>query len=141
MGIHWEGINEGGDAILLTGDSDGDVTRGYAIEGGRTPDFFNSLRIQRGNELIPVRAHRRADLKDGDIVIQKTAGGCGVGDPFTRDTDRVLADVRNGFVSIEKARRDYGVVIDPITLALDVAATDHLRKEGAQVASQPALPA
>lgn len=135
MGIHWEGINEGGDAILLTGDSDGDVTRGYAIEGGKTPDFFNSLRIQRGNELIPVRAHRRADLKEGDIVIQKTAGGCGVGDPFTRDTDRVIADVRNGFVSVEKACRDYGVVLDSRTFALDAAATEQLRAEHARMES------
>ncbi|MGE5146194.1 MAG: hydantoinase B/oxoprolinase family protein [Candidatus Eiseniibacteriota bacterium] len=127
LGIHWEGVNEGGKAILLTGDSDGDVTRGYAIDGGKAPDFFNSLRIKRGNEQITVRAHRQADLLDDDVVVQKTAGGCGVGDPYTRDVDAVLNDVRNGYVSIEGARRDYGVAIDPKTMAVDTAKTERLR--------------
>lgn len=127
MGIHWEGVNEGGSAILLTGDSDGDITRGYAIEGGRTPSFFNSLRIERGEETLVVRAHRKADLRDGDLVIQKTAGGCGVGDPFSRDPELVLADVRNGYVSIEGAARDYGVAIEAATLSIDGARTSELR--------------
>jgi N-methylhydantoinase B len=29
--------------------------------------------------------------------------------------EKVLRDVREGFVSIEKATEDYGVVIDPLT--------------------------
>jgi N-methylhydantoinase B len=132
LGIHWEGVNEGGAAILLTGDSDGDVTRGYAIEGGKTPDFFNTLRIKRESETLVVRAHRRADLKDQDLVIQKTAGGCGVGDPFTRDPDMVLEDVRNGYVSIEGAARDYGIVIDPARLVIDTEATRLLREAGTE---------
>lgn len=133
LGIHWEGVNEGGEAILLTGDSDGDITRGYGIEGGRAPNFFNSLRIKRGNEAFQVRAHRRADLKDQDVVIQKTAGGCGVGDPFTRDPEAVLADVRQGYVSIEGAAADYGVAIDPRTLTVDVARTEQIRGTGARI--------
>ena len=119
MGMHWEGVNEGGKAILLTGDSDGDATRGYAIEGGQTPDFFNSLTIHRGDEAFRVRAHRQAEVVDGDIVIQKTAGGCGVGHPYTRAPEEVLRDVRNEFVSIAGAMKDYGVVIDPNTLTID----------------------
>jgi N-methylhydantoinase B len=35
----------------------------------------------------------------------------------------VLADVRQGYVSIEGAERDYGIVIDPATLEVDPAAT------------------
>jgi N-methylhydantoinase B len=38
-------------------------------------------------------------------------GGGGYGDPFTRDPAAVLDDVLNGYVSIEAAERDYGVVI------------------------------
>jgi N-methylhydantoinase B len=38
-------------------------------------------------------------------------GGGGYGDPFTRDPQRVLDDVVNGYVSIEAAQREYGVVI------------------------------
>jgi N-methylhydantoinase B len=36
-----------------------------------------------------------------------------------RPLEKVLKDVRNGFVSIEKAKEDYGVMIDPRTLAVD----------------------
>jgi N-methylhydantoinase B len=39
----------------------------------------------------------------------------------------VEADVVNGYVSIEKAREDYGVVIDPATLRVDVAETEKIR--------------
>jgi N-methylhydantoinase B len=127
LGIHWEGINEGGDALLLTGDSDGDVTRGYGIDGGKAPDFFNSLRIERDGQTMVVRAHRKADLKDRDLVIQKTAGGCGVGDPFTRDPEAVLEDVRCGYVSVGGAARDYGVMINPASNAIDEETTKRLR--------------
>jgi hypothetical protein len=35
----------------------------------------------------------------------------------------------NGYVSIERARDDYGVVIDPATLKVDVTATRRLREK------------
>jgi len=38
-------------------------------------------------------------------------GGGGYGDPHTRAPERVLDDVVNGYVSIEGAARDYGVVV------------------------------
>ena len=47
----------------------------------------------------------------GDTLTIMMPGGGGYGDPFERDTDRVLADVDQGFVSREGAERDYGVVI------------------------------
>ncbi len=39
-------------------------------------------------------------------------GGGGYGDPFARDPQRVLDDVVNGYVSIEAAASDYGVVLN-----------------------------
>jgi N-methylhydantoinase B len=38
-------------------------------------------------------------------------GGAGYGDPLQRPVDAVLADVVSGYVSLESAERDYGVVI------------------------------
>jgi N-methylhydantoinase B len=38
-------------------------------------------------------------------------GGGGYGDPFTRDPAKVVEDVVNGYVSLEAAARDYGVVV------------------------------
>ena len=47
----------------------------------------------------------------GDVIRITSAGAGGWGSPLDRDTDRVLADVRRGFVSVAKAQEDYGVVI------------------------------
>jgi N-methylhydantoinase B len=38
-------------------------------------------------------------------------GGGGYGNAFERDPHRVLEDVVNGFVSLDAAEREYGVVI------------------------------
>jgi len=63
----------------------------------------------------------------GDVIEFDSAGGGGYGDPLLRDPQAVEADVVNGYVSIEKAREDYGVVIDPTTLKVDLEETDKVR--------------
>ncbi len=63
----------------------------------------------------------------GDVIQFDSAGGGGYGDALQRDPQAVEADVVNGYVSIEKAREDYGVVIDPATLKVDTAETDKIR--------------
>ena len=44
-----------------------------------------------------------------------------------RDAETVLRDVVNGVVSIKAARRDYGICIDPATMAIVVKQTRILR--------------
>jgi N-methylhydantoinase B len=51
-------------------------------------------------------------LRRGDVLRLCTPGGGGWGHPFARPLARVRRDVLGGFVSIESAREDYGVVID-----------------------------
>ena len=55
------------------------------------------------------------------------SGGGGHGDPYDRDPEAVAADVRDEIVSPEAARRDYGVVLDAATFAVDEPATVALR--------------
>ena len=77
-------------------------------------------------------------MEPDDQIDMNPPGGGGYGNPFERDPERVLADVINGYVSIEAAKADYGVVVIfsgkadslvrlPEHFALDVAATDALR--------------
>ena len=68
-------------------------------------------------------------LGRGGRLTHRLAGGGGWGDPLTRDPALVRDDVSNDKVSLEGARRDYGVVIDPATLAIDRPATERLRRE------------
>jgi N-methylhydantoinase B len=67
-------------------------------------------------------------LAPGDIVSVRTGGGGGYGPPTERDPAAVLSDVREGYVSVDAAASDYGIVIDRDTLALDREASAELRR-------------
>ena len=64
-----------------------------------------------------------------------TNGGGGWGDPLERDPEAVKRDVRDEYVSIDGAARDFGVVVvgdphnDPEGLVVDVGATEKLRAQ------------
>jgi N-methylhydantoinase B len=66
-------------------------------------------------------------IKRGDRIRLETPGGGGYGDPRQRAPEAVERDVRLGYVSVDAARRDYGVVLRQ-DLSLDAAATADLRK-------------
>jgi N-methylhydantoinase B len=68
----------------------------------------------------------------GDVIQFLSAGGGGYGNAFERDPEAVEQDVGNGYVSIEKAREDYGVVIDAGTLKVDLGETRKVRAERKQ---------
>jgi len=58
-----------------------------------------------------------------------SGGGGGYGAPEDRDIERVVEDVRLGYVTAEGARRDYGVAISSDSLELDLRMTDQLRSQ------------
>lgn len=57
-------------------------------------------------------------LDAGDVFSRPTAGGGGFGDPLERDPERVREDVIDDYVSVERARKDYGVVLKPVDVEL-----------------------
>jgi N-methylhydantoinase B len=57
----------------------------------------------------------RHPLAEGDLVRIVTATGGGYGQPLERAPESVADDVRNGYVTFEQARRDYGVEVDAST--------------------------
>jgi len=67
-------------------------------------------------------------LRPGDVVIMDAAGGGGYGDPLERELELVENDVLDGYVSTERARKYYAVVIDPDTMTVDSDATRKLRE-------------
>jgi N-methylhydantoinase B len=68
-------------------------------------------------------------LKRGDIIRLETGGGGGWGHPFDREAERVLADVRGGFVSRQSAERDYGVILSADGRCVDPSATAKRRAD------------
>ena len=65
-------------------------------------------------------------LRAGDAYLMQSGGGGGFGDPLERDAAQVALDVREGYVSVEAARDDYGVIVNDDG-HLDDAATARLR--------------
>jgi N-methylhydantoinase B len=76
-------------------------------------------------------------LAKGEVVSFQGGGGGGYGNPLDRDPALVAADVANGYVSLEAARSDYGVSLDPDTLAVDRSATTALRKKLGKAGDKP----
>lgn len=67
-------------------------------------------------------------LEEGDTITFLSPGGGGYGSPLERAVEQVRSDVVNDFLTVEAARRDYGVVIRPDGL-VDTSATSRLRME------------
>ena len=68
-------------------------------------------------------------LTPGDRVTIDAPGGGGYGHPFEREPELVADDVREGYVSLESARNDYGVEIAPETLEINTEETKKLRNQ------------
>ena len=80
-----------------------------------------------GERLLHSKGNYR--LAEGDVISWRTAGAGGYGNPLERDPQAVLSDVIAGFVSIEKASGQYGVVIKDDPPRVDIEATRTLRAE------------
>ena len=48
-------------------------------------------------------------MRNNDIVRVDRPGGGGLGNPLRRPIEKVLEDLRQGYVSVVRAQSDYGV--------------------------------
>lgn len=80
-----------------------------------------------GEEKILPGRYPPFTLGKKDVMLLRYSGGGGFGDPLDREVAKVLADVKEGYVSVEKAAGDYGVVVNPQTMELDDEGTSKLR--------------
>jgi N-methylhydantoinase B len=74
---------------------------------------------------LPSMMPSRAVKAGESLALTGTCGG-GYGDPMTRPEADVLEDVLDGYISVQKAKDDYGVIITA-ALKLDSAATAEMR--------------
>jgi len=85
------------------------------------------IEITRQDEVEVIKKNIIATINPGERAANKNPGGGGFGNAYERPADRVAWDVKNGLVSIEGARQDYGVAIDTETLQVDQGETERLR--------------
>jgi N-methylhydantoinase B len=107
-----------------------DTPSGYGVQGGRNGGVGYEWVVPADEEadgpcFVPPKygVQRLGPAR----MVADTPGGGGWGDPFTRDPQRVLRDVRDEVVSVAGAARDYGVVIGDDGRSVDLAATAALR--------------
>ncbi|WP_428538889.1 hydantoinase B/oxoprolinase family protein [Rhodopila sp.] len=108
----------------------------WGIEGG-LPSMPHGLTLTRNGASRPDwlgSVFSDVKLESGDAFSRPTAGGGGFGDPLLRKPALVCDDVADGYVSIARAAKDYGVVIRAVDAELaeyevDEAATEARRGE------------
>jgi N-methylhydantoinase B len=111
MGMNGGKPGKPGRAVLNLGKRNEEVVSGRTSDGNWRMNFFSNFR-----------------MKDGDAYSAECPGGGGWGDPLDRDPMAVLDDVLDGFVSRQKARIEYGVVLTKKGDKVDIKSTKLLRR-------------
>jgi N-methylhydantoinase B len=106
----------------------------WGSEGG-LPSLPHGVWLNRGQEgeRFLGAIFSNVPLTEGDFFTRPSAGGGGYGDPLERDPEAVREDVADDYVSLERARKDYGVVVEEVDAELseyrvDEAATESERE-------------
>lgn len=132
------GFHRGGNGVhkVYRFEADGEIaihddrerSQPWGILGGKPGQVSTKVLVRANGERTELPSKITGiKVRKGDKLIYRTAGGGGWKDPLDRPAERVQADVRRRLVSLEKARSDYGVVLDPKTTNIDARVTEDLR--------------
>ena len=92
--------------------ADGMVNTAQGARGGLPGGPVQAFRRDPDGTLHPQPACAGVDLAPGQTIVSVSSGGGGYGPPSQRDPERVAHDVREGWVSRERAKEVYGVQVD-----------------------------
>ena len=127
-----------GDEATYSVLSDRAVIPPFGVCGGASAAPFSVSIREGGNEVAlatPGKATGLGISRDA-VVVMESAGGGGYGDPLSRDPRLVAGDASAGYVSVQHARSDYGVMLNADG-SIDESGTEDLRRRIA--ADMPAL--
>lgn len=118
------------------------VTQTHPLQGMCGGDdahpYSNHFNVGTPEE-YKVALAENASLKAGAVLAYQYGGGGGFGPALERDPEAVKEDVLDEYISVQRARDRYGVVLtgtlEDYTLAVDQAATAALRSEMAAAAT------
>ena len=108
----------------------------FGIQGG-LPSTPHGLWLKRKNSRAAEwlgAVFSDVPIGSGDTFERASGGGGGLGDPLDRDPDAVMIDVEDDYVSVERAEKDYGVILhlvdqDRAKYKIDVKATKIARQK------------
>jgi N-methylhydantoinase B len=108
------------------------------VRGGGTGAPSDGWKIDSDGNRVELPMAAALDIHPSERVLSRTGGGGGYGDPITRDPELVAEDVREGWISCERATEVYGVALSvadtgPLAgeLVVDLDGTLALRSQGA----------
>ncbi len=84
------------------------TSRPWALAGGREGSNNRAEILRKDGSVETYSMITGARAVEGETFRLVSATGGGYGDPAKRDPDRLRADIRDGYVTAEQARRDYG---------------------------------
>jgi N-methylhydantoinase B len=115
---------------VVFGDGVDEDARAFGLFEGK-PGSINRIELiyPDGRVHVPKSKEVISSIAKGTVFHEVAGGGGGYGDPRLRPIEKVLDDVLNEVVSVERAREDYGVVVDPETLEVDRAATRRIKRK------------
>lgn len=89
--------------------SDGAVTAAQGVRGGLAGAPARQFRRLVDGTVEPVAPCGLVVLRPGETIVSHSCGGGGYGPPRERDRERVEKDVREGWITTERAATVYGV--------------------------------
>ncbi len=108
--------------------SDGGANPAKGVRGGLSGGPSSQFRKRRDGTLEPTPGCAEVRIAPGEAMVSVSCGGGGYGPPSERAPWRVAEDVREGWVSRERARAVYRVALTDDG-EIDEAETARLRRE------------
>ncbi len=126
----------GGENTKVVTFGDGDVEPPFGLFGGKNATLNKiELRYPDGKKYEATSKDLVEGVPSGTVLFQQAGGGGGYGNPYLRDPAQVAEEVKNGIISLEKAKEDYGVIIEPEIFEVNLKETEKLRKKKYSVGS------
>lgn len=114
-------------SMVTARNRDRSVFSAWGLRGGRSGAVSRFIKNPGTPQAVDLGSQDVVKCDPGDIILIQGPGAGGYGSPLDRLAGKVLTDIRRGLVSVERARRDYGVVI-AADGTVDDAATSSLRQ-------------
>jgi N-methylhydantoinase B len=106
--------------------SDGTDNAPQGVRGGASGAPAQQFRVTRNGDAEKLPGCAQVQILQGERIRSFSCGGGGYGPPGQRDAAKVAKDVHEGWISAERARAVYRVVLDA-SGGVDAAATAALR--------------